>query len=270
VTTLGHELDPKEGTLGLHPAKLEALVEQTLFIVRKERCTGHELESLLGRWTWACLPARPAFSVFAACYRFVHAAGPRVRWLWRSVDRELCNIVALAPLLFARLRADFVPLVVATDASEIGKGVVRKSESPIVAEAAASLARIVPGIAGDDVDRELRSSAVAAGDWATVVASRFNHPRSCAEHINGKEARALLTGVKWLASRPMALNSRVLMLSDSAVAVAAVAKGRSSSYVINWTLRRLTMYCLVFGINVYLRWIPSGSNPADSPSRNPR
>lgn len=264
MITLGLELNCRNGTLAVPAPKLYALMLATEGLVQAGQCTGLELSRLLGKWTWACLVARPAFAVFNAVYRFVHKAGRRLFRLWPSVARELRVMVGLAPLLVARLDRPFVPMVVATDASEWGQGVVARAESDDVVQAAASLARVVPGAIDERIELELRRADVAsASRWSRIISSKWRYRA----HINALECRAVLSAVRWLVSRPLAVNSRVLALSDSAVCVAAVAKGRSSSMELLRPLRRLSAHLLSVGLDLHLRWVPTASNPADAASR---
>ena len=57
------------------------------------------------------------------------------------------------------------------------------------------------------------------------------------------------------------------MITDSMVAIGAVSKGRSRSKVLNSILRRLAAYTLGCGTTLYPRWVSSGRNRADGPSR---
>jgi hypothetical protein len=87
------------------------------------------------------------------------------------------------------------------------------------------------------------------------------------EHINVLELRALSMAVRWAVSFPSAFGSRVVILSDSAVASAAVRKGRSSAYSLLRQLRGLSAMVLACNLALLPRWIPSRFNPADAASR---
>jgi hypothetical protein len=87
------------------------------------------------------------------------------------------------------------------------------------------------------------------------------------EHINVLELRAVLTAMRWCNSVPPALNHRVLLFCDSAVVVAALAKGRSLSRALSALLRRLAALLLVSGMRLCPVWVPSQENPADAASR---
>ena len=265
ASSLGLLLDCVEGTIGVAPHKLHALCLETGSVLAQREISGYGLSALLGKWTWAMLVRRPALAVFTAVYRFVDAARWRVFRIWPSVKRELRVAMGLVPLLFADIAAPWAPLIVATDASEFGEGVVARRADPAEAEAEAALARKSPASTLTAVQEgELREAAVADGDWSEIVSARW---RFADQHINTFELRAMLTAARWLSSRPALLGARVLLLSDSSVAVSAMSKGRSSSYSLLRVLRPFAALCLACGLSVWPRWLPTERNPADAASR---
>lgn len=248
VTCLGLEVNGTDHTVGLSGEKLEALCQDTLRVLALGTCTGLDLSRLVGRWTWACLAARPALAVLNAVYRFVECARGRRFRLWPSVAQELRALVGLGPLLFTCTSADWFDSVVATDASSTGMGIV-------AAEVALDPATLVTP---SDAEALADQSA-----WRTIVSAPWRAP----EHINVLELRAVLTAVKWVLSHPQAVRSRVLILSDSQVVVGAVTKGRSSSQPLLRRLRALAALVLASGIRPTLAWVATDRNPADEPSR---
>jgi hypothetical protein len=284
ATSLGLEIDCLQGTIGVSPAKLHELCLETSALLERGEATGFQLSAVLGKWTWAFLVRRQALACFGAVYRFTDSARGATFRIWRSVARELRIAMGLAPLLYANLAADWAPIIVATDASEYGQGVVARSAKPSEAEREAPLARKTPASA-QQITEELKgqahqqcrrvklsvaqrtaleTAAVADGWWSEIVSARWKFADL---HINTFELRAMLTALRWLASRPAFSGSRVLLLSDSAVAVAAVAKGRSSSFPLLRILRQLAATSLACDITLWPRWLPSARNPADEASR---
>ena len=140
---------------------------------------------------------------------------------------------------------------VATDASSLGMGVVA---APIAADTAVAVAALPP---------LHNASSLAPTSWRTIISYPWRHP----EHINVLELRALSTCVRWVISHPSSNCRRLLLLSDSQVAVGALSKGRSSSFQILRRLRFISAMVLATGLQLYARWIDSASNPADGPSR---
>ena len=169
--------------------------------------------------------------------------------------------VGLVPLLFADVGASWSSTVVATDASTQGQGVVASNfPSSVVGD----MALVLPPRDSSIIDRALPHPALEDSQWRTVVSSPFRFPA----HINDKELWALTTGVRWAFSSPRLFRSRVLLWSDSLVAVFAARKGRSSAFPLLRRLRRLSAVLLAGGIDLRVNWIPTDSNPADEPSRN--
>jgi hypothetical protein len=59
------------------------------------------------------LVRRPAMAVFSAVYRFIECAHDSRYSLWPSVRRELWTVSRLAPLLFASIKCNWAPVVIA-------------------------------------------------------------------------------------------------------------------------------------------------------------
>jgi hypothetical protein len=259
VESVGMEFDGTRHTVGVRPAKLLHLQMETERLIESGQVTGVELSSLLGKWTWACLAARPALSVFQSVYRFVKFAGSRSFQLWRSVIRELRVISGLAPLLFTHLSAPVFRRVLATDASSVGLGVCARhlTEEDVRAVSAPPQMVAADDEGTADVDEPQHV------DWRVLVAARWRR----SEHINVLEMRALLTALRWVWSSPWAMGSRIVIYSDSRVLIGSALKGRSSSPPLLRRLRAVAAMCLAAGLRLRLRWIASAFNPADGPSR---
>ena len=96
----------------------------TLACLKKGKCSGKEMEILLGHWAWLFMLCRSAFSIFHAAYRFVHVARTRVFRLWSSARRELLCALASLPFLAAPLTLRQAPRLYAVDASHWGGALV--------------------------------------------------------------------------------------------------------------------------------------------------
>jgi hypothetical protein len=192
--------------------------------------------------------------VFNSVYRFIEAARRRVFTIWDSVSRELVVMVGLAPILWSSIDSPWFDKVVATDASEIGMGVV---SSHLDQHQASDLA------SGRPVS-DPPPSLDTFHHWTTLVSSGWSVP----EHINVLELRAVSTAIRWVLSSPHSIGRRLLCLSDSQVVVFAVSKGRSSSFQLLRRLRYVSSLVLAAGLQLFMRWIPSAANPADHPSRH--
>ena len=161
--------------VGVSVNKLEQLCADTVSLMDAGVCTGHMLSQIVGKWTWAALVNRPAFSVFNAVYRFIECSGGRVFTVWPSVKHELITMMDLAPLLFSTLSDAWFDKLIATDASESGQGIVAASLDETL-----SLAEV------------LQHPDPSQHTWSTIVASSWVHT----EHINVLEVRAVSTAIK--------------------------------------------------------------------------
>ena len=227
VSCLGLLLHGKDLTFGLSRDKLLQLCKETQRLLDASTCTGRYMSRLVGKWVWPVLVCRPALSVFSAVYRFIQAAGRRPFNIWNSVKRELQVMMGLVPLLFASLSAEWLPSVVATDASSSGGGVVYST-----AESVDSILHLNAQCLEEPKRNPKLRECLAQRQWKTAVATPWRKP----EHINLLELRAVELAIKRLLSSPASVNRRVLLLCDSQVVVGALSKGRSSSHLL---LRRL-------------------------------
>lgn len=259
VECVGVEVHGTNRTAGVHPRKIQLLIQRTRAFLLRGQCTGLDMSRLVGHWTWVFMARRGAFSIFNAVYRFIETSGRRVFDLWPTVARELATAMDLAILLFSALDAPWFPQVVATDASETGLGVVAATSSGPALE---RMSRCPPRDMGPGVDRSLHPD-LHGKPWREIVASRVRYE----EHINVLELRAVDTAIRWVTSHPDSVGSRVMLWSDSSVVVGAVNKGRSSSYSLLRRCRALAALLLCTGMQLYCDWIPTEVNPADGPSR---
>ena len=264
VECIGIDVDGTKHTAGVRFEKLHALCAATQRLLLDRRVSGLELAGLVGRWTWAMLVNRPALAAFCAVYRFIEFAGPNTFCLWPSAVRELVMAINLAPLLHVSVAAAWFDRVLACDASLLGQGVCAARVHP-------SFVQLAAQHAGIDRRREVHVEAaidapLITTPWTTIVSAPWRAP----EHINSLELRSANTALRWVLSSPIAIRRRLLLLSDSQVAVGALSKGRSSSFIILCRLRSMSALLLASGIRLFTRWIPSHINPADGPSRSCR
>ena len=108
-----------------------------------------------------------------------------------------------------------------------------------------------------------RSLDPAKWVWYPVLA----HPYHDEEHINILEVRAAHLTLRWRARTGARLGSRFFHLLDSQVAIAVLAKGRSSSWKMNQVLRRVSALTIAAGFLPAYGYVMSTWNPIDGPSR---
>ena len=87
------------------------------------------------------------------------------------------------------------------------------------------------------------------------------------EHINGKEGRVLLMGLRRWARSLDNMGKLVFSLGDNLVTVLSFEKGRSSSSMLNNLCRRACGYVFGCRFNWRIRHIRTQYNAADAPSR---
>ena len=90
------------------------------------------------------------------------------------------------------------------------------------------------------------------------------------DHINLREANAVIRYLCWLLRSTHRHRKQVLLLVDSRVVVGAIGKGRSGSFPLNRLLKRVAALCFAGGLFLRVVYIPTEHNPADYPSRNER
>ena len=258
---LGYEFNGLHHTFGLAPLRRRKLMEVTYAFLQRGTMSGDQLLSLVGRWTWAILCRRLAFSVFSAVYAFAQQfKGKTAVAIWPSVELELRTIADLAPLLEVRLSTPWSARTVAYDASSLGEGVVFTALSP--SEVATYAARPHPFKDTTVPDRTVHTIPPGV-QWTTLIAHQWRY----SEHVNILEARSLLAGTRWLASQPALAGLKVLLWGDSSVVTSAAKKGRSSAPSINYQLRQMAAISFKHGLIPHVNWIPTDVNPADPPSR---
>jgi hypothetical protein len=178
----------------------------------------------------------------------------------------------------------FFHRVLASDASSHGLGITVTSIDSVSRRQARSLADRLPrppsqpALAGPPEPVSVSPPMLAPSPSLRVLPSPLDHPsvwqtivsvpwRRAGDHINVLELRAASTAVRWAISSPACTRTRILLLSDSAVSVFSLLKGRSSSSDLLPRLRVLSALLLACGVSLVPRWVPSHLNPADGPSR---
>lgn len=104
------------------------------------------------------------------------------------------------------------------------------------------------------------------GRWRRAVVLKWNRHG----HINILELRMLVMGIRHSGRVPSRRRKRIVMFTDSLVALGALAKGRSASRGLNQEIRRAASHLFTFGTRPYLRYLHTSKNPADVPSRGQR
>ena len=231
-----------------------------------------EVEKVVGKLTHIFLLHRFALSVFAAVYAFAKKCGHRRARLWPSVLRELRTAIALVPLVRSDLSRPVADVLVQTDASGNGSGVVYTRNVPHDdLRRECMRPRTEPRNPDDqwEVQRAWGAEFEAPQDpsaWSVAVRRRLRGPARLA-HINDKELGATVDAVRWAGRSSRTRRCRLVVESDSTVAVGALRKGRSSKRPLLRHCRRLAALTLAEQLTVEARWTPTTKNFADGPSR---
>ena len=216
------------------------------------------------------LVCRPSLACFNSVYRFIQLANRNLFTIWPTVHQELWCAIGLSQLIWSTLDGIWFDRVLACDASLDGQGVVVTKDIPVqdVIHASQHCGVIVNS---DPVNQTTINTSLGLlptntnKHWSTIVSSPWSKSD---EHINSFELRSATTAIRWALSFPQSLPHRcLLLLSDSQVAVGCLTKGRSSSHNLLKRLRTISSLLLSSGLQLFTRWIPSESNPADEPSR---
>jgi len=259
-------------------------------LLKRGRCSGQQLERLLGHITFVSLCRREALSVLGECYTYVKRHYTEVVPIWKSVRRELAKWDGISVMIFNNMRSGWGDTIYAVDASEWGLGV---TTSPSTAQELQQLGAYVERWRFKDdqarnprhfvraTDEELFEVADVCGydqgcnyfktvgyrtvdrSWQIVGRHRWRQQESMPVH----EAQATLYGVRHILRKCSNFGKRHVILTDSMTAAVAIDKGRANSFRLRRVLQQLAALSLGSGCVFRSRWIPSEWNPADGPSR---
>lgn len=101
---VGLRVDRESGDISIVERKVWKLRPAVLHLLRRGRASGAQLRHVLGHFTWAAMMRRDCLAVAASCYSFVHAGVEEERPLWKTVQKELRWMAALAPWLTSSTR----------------------------------------------------------------------------------------------------------------------------------------------------------------------
>ena len=259
VTELGIKLQAHGGTVIAtpEPAKFCLLLQATKFVLGCKYVKKAAFLSVLGHFAWVLQLQRAQYSCLAACYEACITTSGRVQ-ISPEVRRELRLLVQLAPMLRADLGASLCQRAYMCDAGPEGGAVV-----------VTSLTKGERYSADVDLDNYPRKCwrMGPVGTWTRSEHNNITEARTniwSLHHASRAEAqRAQRTGTK-------ARSLRVVVWTDSLVALGSFMKGRSSSRALNRQCRRQAALVALFGVRPLLRYVRTDQNFADGPSRGLR
>jgi len=285
----GAEVDGRAGLVRSSSLRAWPLMVITMKIAMLGYSSVKLLETLAGSWIAILTMRRRMFCLLDIVFEPLGIAdGNKVVALSPALQDELCSLSCTFLLAAADLRAEFLPLVSATDASCEALAAVRAPlPSNVVKECAryslkkGTWSRLLPpGRA------ELRARALLAAEDELPGIGLSSHPlwsilaRSLQyeevwrsevhgnPHINLLELKAFLKEERRLCG--LHQQKRCLAGLDSQVCLGALVKGRSSSPGINRALRSSLAYPLGASFHNYFMYYLSEENRADGPTRRRR
>ena len=113
-------------------------------------------------------------------------------------------------------------------------------------------------------------TSVPANLWSWRTVCGFPWAPGEGDHINRLELRAVYTALRWRVLRRNNIRCRLLHLTDSMVCLHVLSRGRSSSRKIQSLMFRVSSLLLAAGLQTYVAYVSSATNPADRPSRHLR
>jgi hypothetical protein len=232
--------------------EVQQLVAFTRKVLNQGKASGKTLERIIGKWAWFLLSSRLGFSVFSAVYGFIKAAGKKILPLWPSVRKDLLLVCGIAPLLSVDWRQEWSDMASAFDASKLAQGVSETVVSRSYVKSLLPLWRKSPSVPEERASLEKASGGLKDFAWRHVVSSRFRYDNN----IDKLEAAACLTAV-WRAAKSDRFGTRFLLFGDNSPVVAALNKGRCSSFRLLVSIRRIAAVCLASGTRPLVIWVPS-------------
>lgn len=275
---LGIGTDFEAGATALSLPRLAVLTSVVRGLLAAPLVSPRVVRDVVGSLVWALLVHRPLLSFFFFVFRWVSRWGRRgwdvPRRLARSVRAELLAIVDILPFAVFHFRAKPVASVI-SDACEDGGAAGFTSWLPSLAPDVLFLqrSRVEPGARPRMRFPQPPAEEISFVGWAFTDDPRWPmRLPGRGGSIAHKELFALLLSVI-LETRHSAVESRppfsfVFAFNDNMTTVAIVQKGRSRSFLLNRTLRRLNAFCVLWGIRLVIDYVYSELNPADGPSRD--
>jgi len=265
---LGLEYDGEACTIGIPRDRVVRLRESALYVSELPTVKCKIVEALLGHFAWAFLPVRQLYSVFQSIYDEVRACGDAESLtLSAGARRELRAAGRLVHLAVHDTNRPVVAQLYVTDAEGVnatdnggGAVVVRGLSAELAREFAFSRRwEVRPG--AEPPERFVRQVSPSRTDWRTVEQRRWRFP----SHNNEGELEAILLAMKeWARGR---VRGWVPLLTDSAVALGALRKGRSSRPRIGRRCAMAAALSLAYDVWPVARWTPTLLCAADAPSR---
>ena len=283
----GIEIDGDRGLLRASSARLWPLVFLTMRVALLGLSSVKLLECLAGCWVSILTVRRRMLCLLDIIFEPLGLPdGKQIIRLSPELCDELLAVATLGPLAVTDLRAEFLPMVGASDASSEWMAAVRADLNPTLAEEfgrhclrRSNWSKLLPpGKAWLRAHGMLDPCDELPGEcydshplWCLLAdclpyRERWRQPCKYGQHINISELKAFLREERLLCQTH--LQKRFLFGLDSQVALGALVKGRAASRSLNYCLRSSLCYPLGSGLYHYLMYFPSSLNRSDGPTRS--
>ena len=124
---VGLHFDGVKGHVAVKSSRIVKLKAGIDDLLKKQFCSGHTLQLVLGHCTWAMMCRRESLSLLHHCYQFCHAHHKKPTRLWPSVQQELRWVSSILPLLRCKINVGWGPNITASDSSPWGVGVCERT-----------------------------------------------------------------------------------------------------------------------------------------------
>lgn len=288
---VGDQARPKPARLEVPDTKDYILNKAMLFLHNLTFVDVDAVSTILGVWVWLALLRRDLLAIPNNIFAMTKKhRGQRIKW-WPSALEELRCTRQVLPLMLCHLDANFLPLLLATDAMGSGEfpedhggyGVVASpassTEMEMVFRSAVLQSKAIVDLSGNPRALKVPDQSLSATRPAAILPdaffdeSRWYPIRSgrwrASDHITLGETRAYLKMMDTLILLPSTHSSKIIAFQDIFVASAAAHKGRSVSIPPNFLLRKKASRTLAASWRLPLPWIDTTRQPADRLSRDP-
>ena len=282
----GGEIDGQAGLVRSSSLRAWPLMVITMKIAMLGFSSVKLLETLAGSWIAILTMRRRMFCLLDIIFEPLGIAdGNKVVALSPALQDELCVLCSTFLLAVGDLRAGFLPMVSATDASSGAMAAVSAFlPAPVVKECAryalkkGTWSRLLPPGRAElrklqllSPEDELPGDALTCHPLWSLLARGLHYEEQWraevygSPHINLLELKAFLKEERRLCG--LHQQKRCLAALDSQVCLGALVKGRSSSPGINRALKAALPYPLGASFHNYFMYYLSEENRADGPTR---
>ena len=284
---VGYHVVQSPAQLRLPDSKRFPLFHVLLRLANHRKVEVETLRSIVGVILFGALLNRQLICIPFATFQFIEQFSEQRVEMWQSVRNELLMMARSVIFMVHHVSRPFGNVLFATDAmgpnsSDCGGfGIVATDlqvhELDTLRDHAEHIGKSIARVNGDLSGLKSPSAAIAPtvpfsrlpgsffcpARWSDVQAGRWRS----SDHVNLGELRAVVRLVQQLSANTHFHNHIHYSLQDNTTAAGALNKGRSSSWAINFLLRKKTSACLAGRLNLYLPWVQTSKMPADELSR---